>query len=213
MNVINDAITNIHFIQNSKDCTIFQDIKMNQQFPIDLLKKKLIIYYNENIDFDNQRLTINQAFPYANNFITHGYTVLINLDIFFDRSLLILKHRPLLDKNTILYLSRYEVDPSITTLGLQCSEKHYVGSHDALIFRTPLKDNLIKKFPFEIGTWHIEVKIIYEFLQDNYIVRNPCKSIRIWHLHSSQIRHRLMPSKKYISDGYLGGIMRYPELL
>jgi hypothetical protein len=213
MNVINNAVTNIHFIQNSKNCTIFNDIEIDKNFPIDLLKIKLIIDYNENINFNNQRLTINQGLEYANNFITNGYAVLLNLDIFFDQSLLILKHRPLLNKNTILYLSRYEIDPSITTLGLQCSTKHYVGSHDALIFRTPLMNNLTKKFPFEIGTWHIEAKITYELLQANYTVRNTCKSIRIWHLHSSQIRHRLMPSKKYISDKHLNEILRYPEFL
>jgi len=213
MNVINNAVTNIHFIQNSKNCTIFNDIEIDKNFPIDLLKIKLIIDYNENINFNNQRLTINQGLEYANNFITNGYAVLLNLDIFFDQSLLILKHQPLLNKNTILYLSRYEIDPSITTLGLQCSTKHYVGSHDALIFRTPLINNLTKKFPFEIGTWHIEAKIIYELLQANYIVRNTCKSIRIWHLHSSQVRHRLMPSKKYISDKHLNQILRYPEFL
>jgi len=212
MNVINNAITNIHLIQNSKNCTIFNDIEIDEQFPIDLLKMKLIIFYNENIDFENQRLIINQAFEYANHFIKTGYTILLNLDIFFDQSLLILKHRSLLDKNIILYLSRFEIDPSISTLGLQCSD-YYVGSHDALIFRTPLPINLIKQFPFEIGTWHIEVKIIYEFLQENYIVRNTCKSIRTWHLHSSQIRHRLMPSEKYIPDKLLNQVLRYPEFL
>jgi hypothetical protein len=211
MNVINNAVTHIHLIQNSKNCTIFDDIEIDQQFPIDLLKAKLIIYYNENIDFNNQRLTINQAFSYANHFITHGYAVFINLDIFLDRSLSILKHRPLLDRKIILYLSRYEVDPSITTLGLQCSDKYYVGSHDVLIFQPPLTNDLSEKFPFEIGTWHIEVKMIYEFLQANYTVRNTCKSIRAWHLHSSQIRHQLMPSKKYIADRDLGEILRYPE--
>ncbi len=213
MNVINNAVTHIHLIQNSKNCTIFNDIEIDKEFPIDLLKEKLIIYYNENIDFNNQRLTINQAFSYANHFVTHGYAVFINLDIFLDRSLSILKHRPLLDRKTILYLSRYEVDPSITTLGLQCSEKYYVGSHDALIFQPPLPNDFSKKFPHEIGTWHIEVKITYELLQANYIVRNTCKSIRVWHLHSSQIRHQLMPSKKYISDRDLGKILRHPEYL
>jgi len=212
MNVINDAITNIHLIECSKNCTIFDDIEMDKQFPIDLLKSKLIIFYKENTDSENQRLTIDQALEYANNHITNGYAVLLNLDIFFDQSLLILKHRSLLDKNIILYLSRYEIDPSITTNGLHCSDK-YVGSHDALIFQTPLTNNLLKEFPFEIGTWHIEAKIVYEFLKDNYTVRNVCKTIRIWHLHSSQIRHRLMPSERYISDELFEQVLRYPEFL
>ncbi len=212
MNVINDGITKIHFIQNSKDCTIFDDIQLDEHFPYDLLKSKLIIYYDENID-KNHRLTIHQALEYANRVITTGYAVLVNLDVFFDRSLLILKHRPLLNRQTILFLSRYEIDPSITTLGLQCSDKYYVGSHDALIFQTPVSNDVIQQLPFEIGTWHLEVKIIYEFLKANYTVRNPCKSIRIWHLHSSQVRHRLMPSKKHVPDRLLNKVMRYPEFL
>ena len=213
MNVINTAITNIHFIQNTESCTVFEDIEMHPNFPIDLLEKKLIIFYEKNSSLKTERLTIAQAFQYANQFLTKGYSVLMNLDIFFDQSLLMLKHRAIINPKTILYLSRYEIDPSITTLGLQCSKKSYVGSHDALIFQTPIKENLIEKFPFEIGTWHIEVKIIYEFLQENYLVRNPCLSLRAWHFHSSQIRHRLMPSKKYIPDKLLKDILRYPEVL
>jgi hypothetical protein len=207
MNLINKAITKIHFIQNSNKCTIFNDIEIDQYFPHDLLKWKLVIYYAEHHN-EGQRLTITQALQYANRFIRIGYTALIDLDIFFDQSLFILKHRPLLDKKTILYLSRYEVDPSKTTLGSQCSDEHYVGNHDALIFRTPLPKNVINKFPFEIGTSHTEAKIIYKLMSANYTVRNPCKSIRIWHLHSNQIRHRLIPSKKHAKQA-----LRYPEFL
>lgn len=212
MNVINDAITNIHFLQNSENCTIFDDVKILEEFPVDLLRKKLIISYDKTLDFDNQRLKFDQAFLYANDFIANDYAILVNLDIFFDQSLLILKHRALLDKNIVLYLSRYEIDPSITNIGLQCSSK-YDGSHDALIFRTPIENDLIKQFPHEIGTWHIEAKLIYEFLQKKYTVKNSCKSIRVWHLHSSQIRHRLMPSRKYIPLRILNKILPYPEFL
>jgi hypothetical protein len=212
MNLINNAVTKIHFIQNSNHCTIFNDIETDEYFPNDLLKSKLIIYY-DTYHNKEQRLTINQALKYANRFITTGYTVLFNLDTFFDQSLLILKYQPLLDERTILYLSRYEVDPSITNHGLQCSDEHYVGSHDALIFQTPLSNNVTKNFPFKIGTENIEVKIIYELMMGNYTVRNPCKSIRIWHLHSSQIRHRLKPSRKNISMKFKKQMLRYPEFL
>lgn len=213
MNVINSAITHIHLIQNSPNCSIFDDILLDHQFPIALLKEKLILHINTDLQFVDRRLTINQALAYANSMITDGYAVFLNLDIFFDRSLSILRHRARLDRQVILYLSRYEIDPSISTLGSQCSEKSYVGSHDALIFQPPLNENLLEKFPFEMGTWHIEVKMIYELSRMNYLVRNPCKSIRVWHFHSSQVRHRLMPSRKYLSDRYLNEVMRYPEWL
>ncbi|CAF4772925.1 unnamed protein product [Rotaria sp. Silwood2] len=82
MNVINDAISKIHFIQNSKSCTVFNDIKIDKYFPTDILRSKLIIYYDENFN-SNQRLTTNQALQYANHFITTGYAILLNLDNFF----------------------------------------------------------------------------------------------------------------------------------
>jgi hypothetical protein len=212
MNVINDAITMIHFIQNDANCSVWHDIQQDSQFPTDRLKLKLVLTYDRNVH-DNRRLTIDQVFRYANRFINDGYTILANLDILFDRTLSLLTHRTLVNSQTVFYLSRYEIDPSISTLGIQCSDNHYVGSHDALIFRTPLPSNLIEQLPYELGTWNIEVKMIYVFMNIKYIVRNPCKSIRIWHLHSSQIRHRLMPSKKYISNEVLNRVMRPPEFL
>ncbi|CAF4542298.1 unnamed protein product [Rotaria sp. Silwood2] len=211
MNVINDAISKIHFIQNSKSCTVFNDIKIDKYFPTDILRSKLIIYYDENFN-SNQRLTTNQALQYANHFITTGYTILLNLDIFFDQSLAILKHRTLFDKKIIFYLSRYEVDLSFTT-GVKCSNEYYKGSHDALIFQTPIPNDVIEKLPFEMGTWFLEEKIIHELTQANYTVRNPCKSIRIWHVHLSQVRHRLMPAKKYLTPELRRQALRYPEFL
>lgn len=213
MNVINKAITHIHFIQNSNSCTIFDDVLHSPQFPVDLLRKKLIIHFNATLEPEQQRLTVNEVLSYASQFIHDGYAVFLNLDIFFDQSLSILQHRPRLDRQVILYLSRYEVDLSISTIGLQCSDQSYVGSHDALIFQPPLKENLVEKLSFEIGTWHMETKIIDELTKANYTVRNACKSIRIWHLHSSQVRHRLMPSTLYFTDEDFKRVMRYPEWL
>lgn len=214
MNLINTAITKIHLIQNSRNCTIFDDILFDKMFPIDLFRKKIIFHFNDNLNNEQQqRLTINQALSYANSFIDHGYVIFLNLDIFFDQSLTLLQHRPLLNRQIILYLSRYEIDPSITTLGTQCSEESYGGSHDALIFQPPLNVDLIKKFPFEMGTWHLEMKIISEFLQANYTVRNPCKSIRTWHFHSSQVRHRLMPADRFFVGDDLQPLLRPPEWL
>lgn len=212
LNVINIAIDKIHFIQNSKNCTIWEDVLIDPFFPQELFKLKLIISYQNNIDPD-QRLTFSQAFQYANNLKTTGYKIITNLDIFFDRSLLLLKHRPLINPYVLLYLSRYEIDPSISTIGLQCSDEHYIGSHDALIFRTILPQQLIDELEFEIGTWHLEMKIIHELTKINLTVRNSCKSIRVWHLHSSQVRHRLMPEANFFPEEMYHIVRRRPEYL
>ena len=212
MNTINDAVSAIHFVQHSLRCTVLDDVKIDADFPFELLKSKLVISYSKNSNH-TERLTFSEALTYANEAITtDGYAVMLNLDIFFDRTLRFLKYMPINDRRKIFYLSRYEVDPSIRTIGHQCSEK-YVASHDVLIFRSPLPVKVIRQLPYEFGTWHAEVKIIYELLKANYTVRNVCKSIRAWHLHPSQVRHRLMPTKKYIPDTELFRLMRRPEYL
>ena len=115
-----------------------------------------------------------------------------------------------IDSNGIRYRKDYLKSGIASDYGRN-SNINRVAREDMIIYQTERYD--LQKFSYEIGTWHIEVKIIYEFIQGNYTVRNPCKSIRVWHLHSSQIRHRLMPSKKYILDKHLDEIMRIPEYL
>lgn len=212
MNLINNAVTSIHFIQYSTNCTIFDDIKLDPSFPVNLLKSKLVISYQTEIN-STERLTISKALSYANRVINNGYAVVLNLDIFFDPSLELLRQMPLFHKSTIFYLSRYEVDSTISTSNAHCTDKGYMGSHDALIFQPPLSNIDVNQFPYELGTWHIEVKIIADLTIANYTVRNVCKTVRSWHLHSTQIRHRTMPSKKYIPDGLLYLYLRSPEPL
>ncbi|CAF2069173.1 unnamed protein product [Rotaria magnacalcarata] len=212
MNLLNDAVTSIHFIQYSKNCTVYDDIMLDPNFRVDLLKLKLVISYQTEVN-ETERLTISKALKYANRVISRGYAVALNLDIFFDRSLNFLQRTPLVDKSTIFYLSRYEVDPTISTSNAHCTDKGYVGSHDTLIFQPPLSKTVIEQFPFELGTWYVEVKIIEDLTLANYTVRNVCKSVRSWHLHSSQVRHRLMPSKRYIPDRLLYLHLRQPEFL
>lgn len=212
MNVINNAITKIHVIENSKISTVLEDVLVDADFPSALLQSKLIIAYQEDVNPD-RRLTLAQALDYANRAIPTGYAMIANLDIIFDQSFQLLKKRPILDPRTVLYLSRYEIDPSISSLGLQCSDDGYVGSHDGLIFRSPISGSVIEQLPFEIGTWNIEVKVVYELVKAKYVVRNPCKSLRIWHLHSSQVRRRKMPAKRYVPYNLVDFVMRRPEVL
>lgn len=209
MNVINNAVTHIHLLQpRGVKCTIEQDVKIDPNFPIAMLKSKLIIRRLD--DSSTERLTFLQAIEYANNNILEGYAVLINLDDFFDQSLSLLSNGNKIDPKTVFFISRYEIDPTSTGIGNQCSRK-YLGSHDALIFRTPIPLRIAYALPFEMGTWHIETKVIYEFIQGGYKVRNICKSLRIWHLHSSQVRHRLMPTKKYLPTKLYHRLLRFPE--
>ncbi|CAF1403514.1 unnamed protein product [Rotaria magnacalcarata] len=211
MNVINNAVSKIHLLQPSeKPCTVERDVQVDPHFPVTMLKSKLVIRFLDN--FSTERLTIKQAIEYANSNIENAYVVLINLDTFFDQSLSILASGPMTSHKTIFYISRYEIDPKSTKLGTQCSRK-YMGSHDALIFQPPVASRIAHALPFEMGTWHIETKVIYEFVRRGYRVRNVCKTLRIWHLHSSQVRHRLMPDKRYVSQHQYRMVIRPPETL
>ncbi|CAF3343920.1 unnamed protein product [Rotaria socialis] len=211
MNVINNAVSKIHLLQPSgKPCTVARDVQVDPHFPVAMLKSKLVIRFLDN--FSTERLTIQQAIEYANSNIENAYVALINLDTFFDQSLSILASAPMTSHKTVFYISRYEIDPKSTKLGTQCSRK-YMGSHDALIFQPPVSSRIEHALPFEMGTWHIETKVIYEFGQRGYRVRNVCKTLRIWHLHSSQVRHRLMPDKRYVSRHQYHMVIRPPETL
>ncbi len=212
MNLINEGVQKIHFIQPENEiCTIEKDVQIAADFPLNKLREKIVIKYLNRSQAS--RLTIEEALLYGNSMIKNSYAVLLNLDIFFDRSLLLLQNLHIVDQRTVFYLSRYEIDSYISTIGPQCVDRTYVGSHDALLFIPPLPVSVIHQLPFELGTWNVEVKIIYELIRANYTVRNVCKSIRAWHLHSSQIRHRLMPSEKLIPDKLLPIVMRRPEYL
>jgi len=212
MNLLNEEISKIYFLQpKNKECTLWKDVQIVVQFPLNILQQKAVVYYMNETNAD--RLTIEEALVFSNVLVNTGYVIVTNLDIFFDHSLILLRKLFYIDPNTVYYLSRYEIDPDISLLGCQCSDSSYVGSHDALIFIPPLPKSVTKELPFEVGTWNIEVKIIYELMQANYTIRNVCKSIRAWHLHSSQVRNRLMPSKKYISDKLLPLVLRRPEFL
>ena len=93
---------------------------------------------------------------------------------------------------------------------LACNALMNFESHDALLIIPPIPISVIEQLPFEFGTWYAEMKIIFALLKDNYTVRNVWKSVRICHLHSTQVRHRLMPSEKYMPEKMLPIVLKNP---
>lgn len=176
---------------------------------------KYFLFSNENIDLQSEchygakieiiindehsRISMDKIFEFASQsqFIGEIF-IFLNLDIFFDESLAGLIRDSWLDYSRSYFLSRYETvekENSVT----QCSEE-YIGSHDSIVFRSPLPKLLINRCQYQLGSWGIENRIMWEFNYFGIQVRNPCKSIRSWHLHNSKIKNDWMP--KVNNDQY-----------
>lgn len=81
----------------------------------------------------NGLLQLNlQIFDFANETLKNEFVIICNTDIFFDNSLACLKDYSF--KDTVLALTRYNV-PEYTG-----KWKRHTRSHDAWIFKTPIKN-------------------------------------------------------------------------
>ena len=136
---------------------------------------------------------MKEAFLYTNRYVfpENAYVIIANLDVFFHKTLLILKSNLRMDRRIAFYLSRYEVDEKFSLFGTKCRLDNYHGSHDALIFQPPISETVANRLNYRFGTWNMESKVLIEFVSAGYLVQNPCKSIRCWHLHPSQSRNEI----------------------
>ncbi|KAJ3067801.1 putative ATP-dependent RNA helicase ddx49, partial [Quaeritorhiza haematococci] len=142
------------------------------------------------------RLMASDAFAYASTHLRNQIVILYNLDIYFDDSLKLLRSKNSdLSYVTSYFLSRYE-EPDAeasSSIGTQCNTKAFIGSHDAIVFIPPLPQPLIPKTQFELGSWGIENRLLWEFEQFGIRGRNPCFDIRSYHVHSTHFKASWMP--------------------
>ena len=83
----------------------------------------------------------------------------------------------------LLYaLTRHEYDMSCPLIN------SYQGSHDSFIFKSPLNNISIETLKFPQNVWGSENKLISELYKQQIVIKNPCKQIKIVHLHKSGIR-------------------------
>lgn len=71
-------------------------------------------------------------------------------------------------------------------------------SQDCWVFRSPLR---YSKADWYLGKLGCDSVLSYELKQHGYEPRNPCRSIKVWHLHNSQVRHYTTEDK--INGTYL----------
>ena len=148
------------------------------------------------------RLRVSEALKYAQRHLRDKIVILANLDIYFDESLELLRRSrtaelDLKSKFTAYFLSRFERPLEFKDKG-ETGPKDacvypFMGSADSFIWIPPLPSGLLDRVPFELGSWGIENRLLYEFEQAGLVGRNPCESIKSWHVHRGQIKNQWMP--------------------
>ena len=83
----------------------------------------------------------------------------------------------------------------------------FVGSQDAFVFKSPVKQQVIEKTNFHQNVWGSDNVILREFQTAGYKLYNPCRQIITVHEHSSQVRNenrqRLPPPWTYLKPCYI----------
>jgi hypothetical protein len=206
-NLLNRHIHKIHFIQPASQTTRWSIETFNNlsgiiaDFPSKELNEKSIFVVTR----DQKRLNIKEALRYVSTYLRGEIVLLSNLDIYFDETLSLLKTSAASDlyKYTAYFLSRYEEDGHEgDSIGTQCSNENFIGSHDVFVFSPPIPAALLDNLDLYQGSWGIEARMMFEFeevltliflFKAGIFVRNPCYDIKTWHKHSSGIKNEVMP--------------------
>ena len=189
-NINSEIIEKIHlFIDDDDSLEKLNEIKSksnNSDKIVIIAIKKQPIYH----DF----------FNYILEKLPNNICMIINSDIYlhsYDKNLI-----NLLSFNKYLYaLTRYEYDMSHSLIN------NYCGSHDCYIFNSKYLDYKIicENTNFKQNLLGIETRIIKSFCDLNYKVFNPCKQIKIVHLHNTNLRS--------YNENYWIGLHKYGDNL
>ncbi len=158
--------------------------------------EKLVVNFGMYID--NEKIVIAKKnkgmalyydfFDYAINELNGKLCMITNSDIYIhecDMNLL-----SILKDNSVYALTRHEYDFSCPLIN------DYHGSHDSFIFKSPLNIS-IDSFKFPQNVWGSEAKLLDLLYYQGISIKNPCKQIKIIHLHQSNIREPDRPWVAY----------------
>jgi len=177
-NVNNVDVEAVHLYIDNQQCYQYLETKYK-----DIIGNKIKI-----IEIGKQPL-YSDLFEYANK-LRNKLCVIINSDIWFhkiDQNVL-----NKMKRNDIYALTRHESGMSSPLIN------KYTGSHDAFIFYSPIKNDLIKHIKHPQNVWGSENVLLYELKKLKYNLFNPCKQIVIVHEHKSNVRN---PSRERINRG------------
>jgi hypothetical protein len=167
-NMKNPAIDEIYLLQSGKEAGSMLDGDLNficePEWQVDdKMRKKVVIVEDASYP---ERIRFSDLFEFSQNHLRGIFAMITNADIYFDETLMEVKTNRQVFDDLVLrrghyFLSRYELDESYH-VGTQCSST-YEGSHDTWLYAPgPDYDALIDKVPFELGSWGIENRILFE---------------------------------------------------
>ncbi|GAC13365.1 exostosin domain-containing protein [Aliiglaciecola lipolytica] len=131
-----------------------------------------------------------------------GVSVLCNSDIYFDQTINIFKQLLIKDKRFVA-LSRWEVKGNNVELH---PNPHWSQDVWAMSCDSDLSPDFMRLLDFPMGVPRCDNKITYLFGILGWDVFNPCKQVKSYHVHETEMR----TYKKKLDDRILGGVA-YPH--
>lgn len=140
-----------------------------------------------------KRPTYSDFFEYANSVSKPGdINIFSNIDIYPDEKTIC--HVGSLDQNQCFALARWDKKPDGSEVLLDRWD-----AQDVWIFRSPIK-KINGNFP--MGIPGCDNRIAYEIKAAGYLVTNPAKTLKFFHLHNVPIRNYSLDRKEAIPGPY-----------
>lgn len=135
-----------------------------------------------------RRLKFSDVFAYIDAQAIKGYNVIVNSDIFLDKSIEKLQKSDLHKEKKMIALLRYEYDPTNIVKSKIFGPRH--DSQDTWILHSNfnIRPEHRKVFDFEFGKPGCDNKITYLMTILGYEVVNDPTFIKTYHVHSNQTR-------------------------
>lgn len=143
------------------------------------------------------RPTFNDVFSAVREYSsTDDLNFITNTDIYLcDESVRLCQRY--LRENEVFALSRWEVSPDRTRVRLNWGSR----TQDVWVFRGHPRQ---VQGEFYMGKLGCDGRLAWELTNAGHRVRNPCRDIRVYHLHNSQIRNYSMTSADQVPEPHLG---------
>jgi len=125
----------------------------------------------------------SDLFNFALQNLKDKICMITNSDIYIESCDLSIFNK-LNDNNTVFALTRHEHDLSSPLID------NYPGSHDSFIFKSPLNNIFLENIQHYQHIWGAENVLLYELNKANIKLYNPCRQIKIVHLHKSNLREK-----------------------
>jgi hypothetical protein len=137
-----------------------------------------------------KRLTFQDAFLYANQYLKGRLVIVANADIYFDNSL-----ESIVEQSTEYWDHKLVALLKWKNLGNELSLSLRTDSQDAWISRPPIDAAVIERSDFELGRARCDNRIAHVFDQAGYDVSSPSFSVRAIELHNADRGAMLYPTR------------------